>query len=140
MVVCWIYVHRFILCTFIYSLNWIDWIKMNWIDIFRLLIYHHETWIAHQSASTYFECGPFVLSGYSYILFTTHKGTVRKIGWSQSIYYVLRGSLAFPFLIISVDTPAPFNVVSHTRCCGSINYYLERFRPSDGIELVTLGG
>ena len=38
------------------------------------------------------------------------------------VFYVLRGSLTSPFILNnSVETAAPFNLVSHPRCCEPRN-------------------
>jgi len=51
---------------------------------------------------------------------------------------VPQGVIKFPPLSInSVETAAPFNVVSRPRGCEPRNYSLERFRPLDGIEPAT---
>ena len=43
------------------------------------------------------------------------------------------------FLNNSVETAAPFNVVSHPRCCVPRNLFLEKFRPLAGFEPVGVG-
>ncbi|KAK2155405.1 hypothetical protein LSH36_241g04000 [Paralvinella palmiformis] len=51
-----------------------------------------------------------------------------------------RESLTSPlFLIKSLDTAAPFNVVSYPRCCELRNLSLEMFRRLSGVGPVTLG-
>ena len=79
-------------------------------------------------------------------LHTTHRGAVWKDGSRTTlrvvtarVFYVLRGFLTSPFILNnSVETAAPFNVVSHPRCCEPRNSSLEKFRPLT-LEPVTIG-
>ena len=50
------------------------------IDIFRLMIYDHETGIAHKSASNYFQFRPFYWGAVLIFSTTTHRGVVQKDG------------------------------------------------------------
>ena len=46
------------------------------IGIFHSMIYDNKTEIAHKSVSTYFQCGPFLVSGRFKPLSCTHTGTL----------------------------------------------------------------
>jgi len=60
-------------------------------------------------------------------------------GHCQSVLHLQGCFLTSPFIWNnSVETAAPFNAVSHPRCCEPRNYSLERFRPLAGIEPETI--
>ena len=76
-----------------------------------------------------------------------HSQGSRTERWSRNtmkvvtarVFYVLRVFLNVPFIFnIPVETAAPFNVVSHPRCCEPRNEPLEKFRPLAGFEPVTV--
>ena len=61
---------------------------IDWLIFFRFMIYDRETGIAHESVSTYFQCGPFYW-GSSPERWSPN--TLRVV--TARVYYVLRGSL-----------------------------------------------
>ena len=66
------------------------------------------------------------------------RNTLRVV--TARVFYVLRGFLTSPFIFNnSVETAAPFNVVSHPRCSEPRNESLENFRPLTGFEPATVG-
>ena len=80
------------------------------------------------------------MSDGSYMIPTTHRGAEQKDGAKTPLRVVTQGVLTSPFILInSLETAAPFNVVIHPRCCEPRNWNLEKFRPLDGIEPVTIG-
>ena len=112
---------------------------------FCLMIYDHETGIAHKIVRTLFQCGPFYWV--VHITFpTTEREQYGKIEpkylrvVTARVYYVIRGSLTSPFILInSVKTALLFYVATQVEldffhfmryhfCCGlyllTVKYFL----------------
>jgi len=84
---------------------------------------------------------PLCWSSWEYLLPHHSQGSSTE-RWSQNTQgrYILRGSLTSPFIIInSVETTAPFNVVTHPRCREREINHWKTFQPLAAIESVTLG-
>ena len=84
----------------------------------------------------FYSAQPLCLSGWETSSPTTHRGEVwkdgAKIPWGWSLpecFTSSGGFLTSPFIFNnSVETAAPFNVVSHPKCCEPRNKSLETFR------------